>query len=89
MNTLGGKEYSAMRFYFGSFHLRVSLGVDPPHLVHSLPAPWAQGEGPASPHTLQSDQEARRWAEVTMAASLGNKYNVDLLFIALTSWLPF
>lgn len=39
MNTLGGKEYSAMRFYFGSFHLRVSLGVDPPHLVHSLPAP--------------------------------------------------
>ena len=78
-----------MRFYFGLFRLRVSLGADPPHLVHSLSAPRAQGEGPASPHTLQSDQEARRRAEVTFGASLGNQHSAALLFIALASGLPF
>lgn len=72
-NTLGKKEYSVMRFYFDFFHLHVSSGVDPPHLVYSVPASWAQGERPASPHTFQFDQETRWWAKVGITTSLGHK----------------
>lgn len=73
-----------------------TLAFPPPCLSRSWsPSSCAQPVCTPSPRRgtsfsiLFDDQEARRRAEVTMAASLGNQHSAALLFIALVSGLPF